>query len=56
MESFYGDLNLMSLSTHRYLRLESDGRLTANSAGPEPDPNDGTALKWRSAPTAHSGA
>jgi hypothetical protein len=53
MESFYGDLNLMSLSTHRYLRVESDGRLTASSAGPEPDPNDGTALRWRSAPTAH---
>jgi beta-xylosidase len=53
MESMYGDVNLMSLSTHRYLRLESDGRLTANSAGPEPDPSDGTALTWRPAPTAH---
>jgi hypothetical protein len=53
MESMYGDVNLMSLSTHRYLRLEPDGRLTANSAGPEPDPLDGTALKWRAAPSAH---
>jgi hypothetical protein len=53
MESMYGDINLMSLSTHRYVRLESDGSLTANSAGPEPDPNDGTALKWRAAPNAH---
>lgn len=53
MESMYGDVNLMSLSTHRYLRLEPDGRLTANSAGPEPDPLDGTALNWRAAPSAH---
>ena len=47
METMYGDLVLMSLATHRYLRLEADGRVTADSAGPEPDPNDGTALRWR---------
>jgi hypothetical protein len=41
---------LMSLSNHRYLRVESDGRLTSDSRGPEPDPNDGTALRWRPAP------
>ena len=50
MENFYGDVLLMSLSTHRYLRVESDGRLTSDSGGPEPDPNDGTALRWRPAP------
>jgi beta-xylosidase len=50
MENLYGDLLLMSLTTHRYLRLEPDGRLTSDSVGPEPDPNDGTALRWRVAP------
>jgi beta-xylosidase len=47
MENLYGDLLLMSLSTHRYLRVESDGHLSSDSVGPEPDPNDGTALRWR---------
>jgi hypothetical protein len=37
----------MSVSTHRYLRLEPDGRVSGDSRGPEPDPNDGTALRWR---------
>ncbi|MEP6622047.1 MAG: family 43 glycosylhydrolase [bacterium] len=46
MESLYGDLLLMSLSTHRYLRLEPDGHVSGDSRGPEPDPNDGTALRW----------
>lgn len=46
MESLYGDLLLMSVTTHRYLRIETDGRLTSDSAGPEPDPADGTALHW----------
>ena len=47
METLYGDLVLMSLATHRYLRLEQDGRVTSDSRGPEPDPSDGTALRWR---------
>ena len=46
METPYGDLLLMSLATHRYLRVETDGRLTGDSRGPEPDPEDGTALRW----------
>jgi xylan 1,4-beta-xylosidase len=50
IENLYGDLLLMSLSTHRYLRVEPDGQLTSDSAGPEPDPADGTALHWRTAP------
>ena len=37
----------MSLATHRYLRLEADGRVTGDSAGPEGDPDEGTALGWR---------
>jgi beta-xylosidase len=52
METLYGDLVLMSLATHRYLRLEPDGHVSSDSAGPEPDPNDGTALRWRIAGTA----
>ncbi|MEO8621014.1 MAG: family 43 glycosylhydrolase [bacterium] len=47
IETLYGDLALMSLRTHRYLRLEPDGRVSSDSRGPEPDPNDGTALRWR---------
>ena len=47
METLYGDLMLMSLATHRYLRLEPDGRVSSDSRGAEPDPNDGTALRWR---------
>ena len=46
METLYGDLMLMSLATHRYLRLEPDGRVSSDSRGAEPDPNDGTALRW----------
>jgi xylan 1,4-beta-xylosidase len=49
METLYGDLMLMSLETHRYLRLEPDGRVSSDSRGAEPDPNDGTALRWRRA-------
>jgi hypothetical protein len=51
METLYGDLMLMSLATHRYLRLEPDGRVSSDSRGAEPDPNDGTALRWRGATT-----
>ena len=47
METLYGDVVLMSLATNRYLFIETDGRVTANSRGPEPDPTDGTALRWR---------
>jgi hypothetical protein len=49
METMYGDLMLMSLATHRYLRLEPDGQVSSDSRGAEPDPNDGTALRWRRA-------
>jgi xylan 1,4-beta-xylosidase len=47
METLYGDVMLMSLATHRYLRLEPDGHVSSDSRGAEPDPNDGTALRWR---------
>ena len=38
METLYGDLMLMSLATHRYLRLEPDGRVTSDSRGPRARP------------------
>ena len=47
METMYGDLVLMSVATHRYLKVDPDGRVSSDSAGPEPDPSDGTALRWR---------
>jgi xylan 1,4-beta-xylosidase len=47
IETFYGEVALMNLTTHRYLRLEPDGRVTSDSPGLEADPNDGTALAWR---------
>jgi xylan 1,4-beta-xylosidase len=46
IETPYGDLTLMALSTHRYLRIEADGRLTSDSRGPSPDRREGTALRW----------
>ena len=49
METLYGDVVLMSLATNRYLFIDVDGQVTANSRGPEPDPNDGTLLRWKSA-------
>jgi beta-xylosidase len=49
METMYGDIVLMSLATNRYLFLDTDGRVTSSSRGPEPDPTDGTALRWRRA-------
>ena len=50
METLYGDVVLMNLATHRYLRVERDGRVSGDSAGPEPDPDDGTALRWERRP------
>ena len=47
IESFYGDVALMNLATHRYLKIEPDGRVTSDSVGLEPDPNDGTAMQWQ---------
>jgi xylan 1,4-beta-xylosidase len=52
METLYADVMLMSLATHRYLRVELDGRASSDSRGAEPDPSDGTALRWRRATTA----
>lgn len=50
METPYGALLLMSLATHRYLRVDAGGRLGGDGRGAEPDPDDGTALRWQVAP------
>jgi hypothetical protein len=49
IETPYGDLILMSLRTHRYLRLEPDGAVTGDGLGAEPDPADPVLLRWEMA-------
>jgi beta-xylosidase len=47
MESFDGDLLLMSLVTNRFLRVDAaTGRSVADSAGPRPDGSDGARFRW----------
>ena len=41
-----GDLMLMSLATHRYLRARPDGPAVANHVGPRPDRRDGSCFAW----------
>ena len=42
-----GDLMLLSLVTHRYLRVQQDGTVTADHPGPSPDRRDGSCFGWR---------
>jgi len=51
METPYGDLILMSLRTHRYLRLETNGVVTGDGLGAEPDPADPVLLRASLAPS-----
>jgi hypothetical protein len=51
IETPYGDLALMSLATHRYLRIDpSSGTLSADHPGPEPGRSDGSQFVWSSPP------
>ena len=51
IETFTGELTLMSLATNRYLRIDSEhGRLLADSPGPRPDAKDGVRFDWKPAP------
>jgi hypothetical protein len=50
IETPYGDLALLSLATHRYLRISNPGVITADSPGPAPDRMDGVSLYWRDVP------
>jgi len=48
-ENVYGDVMLLSLSTHRYLRVESaSGSVFADHTGPKPDRKDGSCFTVRS--------
>ncbi|MCS7041333.1 MAG: glycoside hydrolase 43 family protein [Bryobacteraceae bacterium] len=48
METFDGDVILLSLATHRYLRVEdAGGRVFADSPGPRPDGRDGIRFRAR---------
>jgi len=47
METFTGELILLSLETHRYLRFDTDSnRIMADSPGPRPDGKDGARFDW----------
>jgi xylan 1,4-beta-xylosidase len=47
IETFTGELTLMSLETHRYLRIDaSTGEVRADSPGPEPDNSQGVRFDW----------
>lgn len=41
-----GDLVLLSLSTHRYLNVDGQGRVNALAAVPSPTRKDGTSFIW----------
>ena len=46
METPTGELILMSLATHRYLRIHDDGMVRADSPGPRPDGLDGVRFRF----------
>jgi len=48
IETFTGELTLMSLETNRYLRVDfSNGALRADSPGPEPTGPEGIRFDWK---------
>ena len=48
IETFTGELTLMSLTTHRYLRVDfRSGALLAESPGPEPNGPEGVRFDWK---------
>ena len=47
-ENVYGDLNLLSLATHRQARIDlATGEMFADSPGPKPDRKDGSCFVWK---------
>ena len=47
IETFTGDLTLMSLKSHRYLRVDfASGKLLADNPGPEPNGPEGVRFNW----------
>lgn len=54
IETFSGEVTLMSLATARYVRVsQADGKAFADSRGPLPDGSDGVRFAW---PTNGAGA
>lgn len=52
IETPTGELVLMSLATHRFLRIDpAAGAIRADSPGPRPDGSDGVRLTWTQAAT-----
>lgn len=48
IETFTGELTLMSLTTHRYLRVDfGTAALLADSPGPEPNGPEGVRFNWK---------
>jgi hypothetical protein len=48
IDTFDGEVTLMSLATNRYLRVDpANGRILADSPGPRPDGQDGVRFDWR---------
>ena len=48
METLTGELTLMSLASHRFLRIDPQtATVTADSPGPLPDGSDGVRFLWR---------
>jgi hypothetical protein len=46
-ETPYGDLVLLSLASHRHLRIDpASGTVAADQPGPTPDRSDGSCLSW----------
>ena len=51
VETLTGEITLLSLKTHRYLRVDpAAAALAADSPGPVPDGKDGTRFTWIAAP------
>jgi xylan 1,4-beta-xylosidase len=47
-ETPYGDLILLSIVTHRHLRVDpGSGVVSANHPGPQPDRKDGSCFSWK---------
>lgn len=52
IETPYGDVALLSLTTHRYVRVEAaTGRVFADHPGPEPGRDDGSQFRWHPYPS-----
>ena len=48
-----GDLLLLSLSSHRHLRINPEQHVvTADAPGAQPDRKNGSSLTWRAVATA----